>query len=72
MPRTPILALTSDWHLQRGAWRRANTPQGDSRYALRQIAAHCVEHRLDLIGAGDLFDDLQPDTGTLEAAYSGL
>lgn len=69
MPRTPLLALTSDWHLQRGAWKRANTPQGDSRHALRQIAAHCLEHRLDLVGAGDLFDDLQPDTGTLEFAY---
>lgn len=69
MSRTPLFAMTSDWHLQPGAWKRANTPQGDSFYALRQIRQHCVEHQLDLLAAGDLFDDLKPETSVLERAF---
>lgn len=70
MSRRPIMAMTSDWHLQRGAWKRANTPQGDAVQALRFICKFCADRELDLLGAGDLFDDLQPDTVTLAEAFA--
>lgn len=69
MSRRPILAMTSDWHLQLGAWKRANTPKGDSFFALRQIYQFCVERGVDLLGAGDLFDDLKPETFVLQQAF---
>lgn len=69
MSRRPLFVKSSDWHLQPGAWKRANTPKGDAFFALQQLYRFCSEHECDLLGAGDLFDDLQPDTATLEKAF---
>lgn len=69
MSRRPLFLKTSDWHLQRGAWKRANTPKGDAFFALRQLYRLCLDLDVDLLGAGDLFDDLAPDTETLDRAF---
>lgn len=70
MSRKPILALTSDWHCQPGAWVKSNTPKGDSFYALRQFYQFCVEYQVDLVGAGDLTDVERPDSETLRRVFS--
>jgi DNA repair exonuclease SbcCD nuclease subunit len=69
MSKIPLFAATSDWHLEHGAWKRANTPKGDSFCSLRQIGSYCREHQVELLGAGDLFDELKPDTAIIERAF---
>lgn len=65
----PLLAMTSDWHLAPGAWRRPNTPKGDSYFALRQIVDYCLDQHICLVGAGDLFDVDRPDPMSLLVAF---
>ncbi len=72
MPREAMLALTADWHQQRGAWKRAGTPRGDADFAMRQLYEICCSRGVDLLGAGDLFDELHPDTETLQGAFRFL
>ncbi len=70
MSRKPVFAMTADWHGQDGAWKRANTPKGDALFGLSQIVDYCLLQKVDLLGAGDLFDDLKPETIVLKAVFA--
>ncbi len=67
-----ILAATSDWHAALGAWVRRPDIRGDAFFALRQIYQFCMEHQVDLLGAGDLLDSQRPDTQTLHQLFQFL
>lgn len=57
----PIAVLSSDWHLDRGAWRRHRELTGDSAFALKQIVDLCIDRQLPLVAAGDLLDDSEQE-----------
>lgn len=63
----PAIALTSDWHLQEGAWKSRGIC-GDALHSLRQVVDYCIRHSVPLLAAGDLFDASNPPPAVL-AAY---
>lgn len=56
----PILALTADWHVAPGAWKRKGV-LGDAKAALAAVVDWCLVARTPLLAAGDLFDVDDPD-----------
>ena len=67
-----IAVLTSDWHLEQGAWKAPNTPKGDSYVALDQIVDLAVRFQVPVIAAGDLFDVNRPDSLSLHRASAAI
>jgi hypothetical protein len=59
----PFAVATSDWHLASSAYRN-RAIEGDAYDAVARIIAYAIDHRLDVIAAGDLFDtpDPRPET----------
>jgi DNA repair exonuclease SbcCD nuclease subunit len=54
---SPVMGVwTADWHTQDKAWVGRPELCGDSYYAVRQIIEFAVEHRVDVLAAGDLAD----------------
>lgn len=65
---TPLLALTSDWHVAEGAWKHKGV-LGDAKYALEQVVDFCVARATPLLAAGDLFDVDDPDPGSVRFVH---
>jgi hypothetical protein len=59
---TPLFAYASDLHLRPYAWAKHPTLCGDAYESFRQIVDHCVEHELNLVLGGDIFDEKRPDS----------
>lgn len=53
--------FSADWHLSDRTWAHRPRLSGDAEFSLWQIILFCLEHRLPLIAAGDLFDKDGPD-----------
>ena len=70
--RRPILACSSDWHLERHAWVRHPTLMDDAYYSLEQIVDLCLELNIPLIAAGDLFDKTLPDSKSVWIALQQM
>ncbi len=56
---TPLFIFSADWHIAQSAWRRSGI-DGDSYRALDHVIDKCIELRVPLIAAGDLFDSRDP------------
>lgn len=67
---TPLLILSADWHVAPGAWRHKGVT-GDAYHALHQIVHHAIQHGVDVVGAGDLYDTDDPDPKSV-ALVQGL
>lgn len=65
-----MFALVSDGHLRRMTWAKHPLLWGDAYFSLQQIVDYCVQHGLDLIAAGDMFDKQLPDAASVKAMYS--
>lgn len=60
MPVTPLMVLSSDWHLSPFSWKKHPNVHRDSYYSLQQIVDLCIQLNVPLIAAGDLFDIKHP------------
>lgn len=63
----PLFIASADWHLCRSAWRRSGI-DGDAAHALKQVVDLCLDHDVDLVAAGDLFDTTDPDPEDVKVA----
>ena len=72
MSRRMTEAVTADWHLCPGAWKKNPEVRGDSYYALGQITRFTIENRLNLMAGGDLFDQILPDSMSLHVAKTEI
>lgn len=72
MPAPVLAVMTADWHMDRRPWARHPSAEGDSLYALNQIVDIAREFDVDLIGAGDLFDTVDPDSYVVSQTLDSL
>lgn len=64
-----VAVLSSDWHADRGAWKKVPLLRGDSLFGIGQLVDIAIAHGVPLIGAGDLFDSLKPETDVLAFVF---
>lgn len=58
----PLIAIAGDLHLSPYVTKDVLEMQGDSVYALQQIAAFCRQNKCPLVLAGDVFDTRNPNS----------
>lgn len=63
--KKPLFSVASDWHAEQRAWINRLSLEGDSFYALEQLAEHCQSYQTILLAPGDLVDCSRPDSATL-------
>jgi hypothetical protein len=68
----PIAVVSSDTHGAPMAWAKHPSLRGDSYFSMRQLTDYCLEKKLPLILAGDVFDKTHPDPATVEFFVSCL
>lgn len=57
----PLCVVSADWHLERNAWAKHPTLCGDAYYGLEQVVTYCLNEKVPLIAAGDLFNEPYPE-----------
>jgi len=64
--------FSSDWHLSRLTWSHRPRLTGDSSCSFWQIIRYCLDRRLPLLAAGDLFDKDRPDPESVACLVVGM
>lgn len=64
---TPLAVFSADWHIAPSAWKsRYPGLSGDAYYGLEQLAAIANKLRIPILGGGDLFDNKNPDSRSVD------
>jgi hypothetical protein len=71
MPPKKVALIFADSHLAQGAWVSREPIKGDSYFGFEQIIELALEHKVPLIGAGDLIDTKRPDPRTIDVLRVG-